>query len=239
MGSSYSHGREFVEQVKPILQTKNTDALIRFLSQSWPNERLRDLLECEHDEAGKVAAFCLMLTGTIEDTPAIAQLLHDDDVFASAFAEQALWSIWFRAGDEDANILLMQAMQAIGENQLEDARDLLTLATAGCPTFAEAYNQRAIVHFLMGDHERATDDCLKTIRLNPYHFGAMAGLGHCYAFRGMLRQSLDAYRCALQLHPRAEGIRQSIQKLRETIELRKAARNRTTPGNVPASPATY
>jgi len=95
-----------------------------------------------------------------------------------------------------------------------------------CPTFAEAYNQRAIVLFLLGRYEQAAEDCLRALRLNPYHFGAMAGLGHCHASLGRWERALEAYHRTLQLHPRAEGIRQSIRQVQEAVRSLLAARGK-------------
>ena len=40
------------------------------------------------------------------------------------------------------------------------------------PRFAEAYNQRTIVYFRIGELAKAVADCEKTLRMNPFHFGA-------------------------------------------------------------------
>ena len=39
------------------------------------------------------------------------------------------------------------------------------------PLFAEAYNQRAIVHFRLKQFERSIADCERVLELNPHHFG--------------------------------------------------------------------
>ena len=57
-------------------------------------------------------------------------------------------------------------------------------------------------------------DCRRTLRLNGHHFGALAGLAHSYASLGQLDRALNAYHHALRVHPRLEGIRQSISQIR-------------------------
>jgi hypothetical protein len=58
--------------------------------------------------------------------------------------------------------------------------------------------------------------------LNPHHFGAMAGLGHCYASIGQFDQSVQAYRCVLQMQPRMAGIRQAMAHVQKAARHKKA-----------------
>ena len=93
---SYTHGREFVRQVRPFLERCDAEALARYLRRDWPNERLCSLLGCGHDDAVNVAVVCLSLMGTMADTHAVAALLQDGDAETARLAEHALWSIWFQ-----------------------------------------------------------------------------------------------------------------------------------------------
>jgi tetratricopeptide (TPR) repeat protein len=218
MGCSYSHGREFVQEVRPILDTGDLDVLLGHLSRYWSAERLTELLSCPHDDAVKIAVFCLSLIGNMSHATAIGRLLQADDPYVVNLAENAMWTIWFRASDEQGNALLRYAVRLIGESRLGEAVNCLSDLIARRPNFAEAYNQRAIDHFLSNDYPSAIRDCRHTLRLNPYHFGAMAGLGHCFAAMGRLNQALAAYRCTLWLHPRLEGIQRTIREVRRSLQ---------------------
>ncbi len=222
MSLSYTHGREFLRQTWPYLEQQDTEGLAKHLSQYWPNEMLKALLSCEHEDAVKATLVCLSLAGTMSENASIAHCLNDDDPNTSALAEHALWSIWFRAGDESGNADIVQAVQLISENKLDQAIACLDRILLRLPNFAEAYNQRAIVYYLKEDYERSCSDCEATLRLNPHHFGAMAGLGHCCASLGDLDRALEAYCNCRGLHPRLEGIRQSIQQIRQNLSKKQA-----------------
>ena len=43
----------------------------------------------------------------------------------------------------------------------------LDLLVQKAPRFAEAYNQRAILHFRLKQYDRSIADCEKTLQLNP------------------------------------------------------------------------
>jgi tetratricopeptide (TPR) repeat protein len=214
---SYSHGREFVEQVRPFLEKQDAEGLVRFLRRYWPHSDLRELLTCGHDDATKVAAVCLSVIGTIEDNAVLAPLLHDDDPTIVSLIEHAMWSVWFRASDRVAHCGLQRAVRLISASQFDAAIQCLDRLIEQHPCFAEAYNQRAIAYFLKESYAASLADCTRTLRLNPFHFGAMAGVGHCHASLGRLDLALEAYSRALKMHPRMEGIRQSIQQIRSKL----------------------
>lgn len=218
MDVGFSHGREFVEQVRPILESRDVDALVRFLERHWPAETLRHLLECGHDDAAQAALVGLSVLGTMDECPAVAACLHDDDGTTAGLAEHALWSIWFRAGDPQANHKLTGAIRLIGEDRFEDAIDLLIDILTDRPDFAEPYHQIGLIYFLKGDYHRALFNCRAALMLNPWHFGAMAGLGHCYAAMGQYEDARKVYQQVLQLHPRLEGVRQAIRQIREAAD---------------------
>ncbi|HOA72494.1 MAG TPA: tetratricopeptide repeat protein [Phycisphaerae bacterium] len=215
--ATYSSDQQFVELMRPILETGDFELLARHIRREWPNSALRELLFCENEDAVKVALFCLSLTGTMEDCPAIACLLRHNDRFIVNLAENTLWSIWFRAGGDQANCGLRQAVRMMGETRLEEARVLLSRLIHRYPDFAEAYNQRAIVHFLQGNYSKARRDLLEVLRRNPVHYAALAGLGHCYAASGRWEKALAWYERTARVHPGAEGLREAISELNRLI----------------------
>src|ERR1041385_6978179 len=169
MSLSYSHGREFVTDIRPLLEYGDIDLLVRHLAQYWADSKLVDMLTCGHEEAVRASLFCLSAIGTMEDNSAIAPLLNEDDAPIAAMAEYAMWSIWFRAGDQKANGDLLNAVRMISQNKLTQSVHLLDAIVQRYPDFAEAYNQRAIVYFLKEDYEHAIADCEITLQLNPHH----------------------------------------------------------------------
>ena len=210
-------GRKFVSEIRPFLETCEADLLIGHLRRCWPNKLLRDLLFCGDDATVKVALLCLSLTGTMEDTPGIASLLPLADAFTRNLAEHALWSIWFRASDDKANMALRRAVQLIGENRPNEALTRLSDLLDSHPGFAEAHNQRATIYFLRGDYDRAEQDFSETLRLNPCHYAALACLGHCHATLAHLHTALALYRKAHRLHPHAEGLREMIEEVTKRL----------------------
>ena len=163
----------------------------------------------------RAAVLALGLIGTIEVNPAVAVVLHDEDSLVQRFAADALWELWFRGGTLEENRLLQQAARETDANK---ARAELDRLIRQAPHFAEPYNQRAIRFFKRGDFKRAIEDCETVLRLNPYHFGAAAGLGQCLLKIGKPRAALRAFRNAIAINPGLEHLRDTIRTLEEALD---------------------
>ncbi len=153
-------------------------------------------------------------TGAAGQCELLASLLHHDDLRVVDAAEQALWRLWFASGPTAVRSDLYRAMLHLQAERWPEALAELDAVVAVEPGYAEAWNQRAIAHYFLGDYCRSICDCRRALLLNPYHFGAMAGMGHCFAQLGRFEDALDCYHRALRIHPRMEGIRQTIREIR-------------------------
>ena len=77
----------------------------------------------------------------------LGRALRDADPIVRQFAEDALWSVWFRADTPENNRSLQQIVQLIAKGELHRAEAQATRLILAAPHFAEAYNQRAIIYF--------------------------------------------------------------------------------------------
>ena len=75
------------------------------------------------------------------------------------------------------------------------------------------YNQRAILYFRRGEFARSVADCERALELNPYHFGAQAGMGQCFMKLRKPRAALRAFRQALQTNPTLTHLSETIETL--------------------------
>lgn len=179
---------------------------------------LERLLTSRESEVRQAAAFALGLVGTMKVNHALAIRLHDEDPAVSQLAGDALWSIWFRAdtveNSQELQRLVRLEVDNVGAETVLEGLDALI---ARAPAFAEAYNQRAVVHFRNGNFSKSILDCEKVLRLNPYHFGAASGLAQCFMKQRKFRAALRSFRRANRIHPSLEGVRQSIESLEKIL----------------------
>jgi len=216
MNLSPIHPEEFVRLVQPMLARQDLTGLYGLLKSRWTPDQIVDLISgsCTCQDARKVALLSLGLVGKQCCVEVVARQLHDQDPVVREMAEHAMWSIWFRSASVcAANKELARGAEAIGRREFTLAVEHLDRAIQMDPKFAEAYNQRAIVHYLNEDFEASMSDCRRAIELMPMHFGAWAGLGHCAAHLGRIDESLQAYRRAMEIHPHLSCIREAVEEL--------------------------
>jgi tetratricopeptide (TPR) repeat protein len=208
----------FVARVQPLLEKRDMPGLLAMLKSNWSKEQIVSLLSGRHCDARKVAAQALSLVGCKGCIPEIAKQLKDPDPMVNQMAEHALWNIWFRCGSAEANEHLARGTQQINDRAFASAIEHFDEALACDPDFAEAYNQRAIAHFLQEHYRDSIADCQRAVELMPCHFGAWAGLGHCYAHLEELSAAKRSYERALAINPHLECVRESVEQLQRRLE---------------------
>jgi tetratricopeptide (TPR) repeat protein len=163
--------------------------------------------------ARRAAAAALGLVGTMSSNAVLAAALHDDDEGVRRTAGESVWEVWFRdEGDHTRELRQAVGLPDVGE-RLAACDELI----ARRPQYAEAYNQRAIQHFVRGEYARAIADCEAVLRLNPYHFGAASGMGQCYLRMHKPRAALRAFSHALELNPNLTHLHELLATLRDTL----------------------
>jgi tetratricopeptide (TPR) repeat protein len=176
---------------------------------------LQRLLHTTDARTRRAAVLALGLLGTIDSNSHVAALLHDEDPLVQRFASDALWELWFRGGTADQNWSLQQAVR---KPDMKSVRAALDDLISRAPLFAEAYNQRAVWFFKKGEFGRAIRDCETAIRLNPFHFGAAAGMGQCYLKLKKPRAALRAFRQAVEINPTFEHLNDTIRALEQALD---------------------
>ena len=159
--------------------------------------------------------------GVMEDAKALVAQLRDTDEETRAGAEESLWKIWARSGDEKVDALYRQGIRQMNEGLAKDAVATFSRIIKMKPAFAEAWNKRATLYFLMGEHQKSLADCNEVMKRNPYHFGALAGYFQIYVQMEDFERALKFGRRALEVNPNMDGVRNGV----EAIE-RMLARNR-------------
>jgi Flp pilus assembly protein TadD len=131
--------------------------------------------------------------------------------------EQQVWAIWMTSGTKEQNDSLAKAAQVMGTGQGKIALAILDDLVRDAPRFAEAWNKRATLHYLMGHYQASLDDIVKTVDLEPRHFGALSGRGMVLMKLGRNAEALAAFKEALQVNPNMVGAKLSIQALEKQV----------------------
>lgn len=135
--------------------------------------------------------------------------------------ERAIWNIWMRSDNAIVSQLLYNGLLAMGNEDYRQALNLFSRITEISPNFAEGWNKRATVLFLMRDYRESLVDCRQVLRLEPRHFGALSGLGLIHNALDNPKQALAAYRRVLEVHPQASHAISEVKRLNELLHGRK------------------
>lgn len=181
---------------------------------------LLDLVEKGTVEQRYWAIEQLAREGDSTAIPVLVKALRDGDWRVRSAAEEALWSIWHRSGNEEVDALLAKGILQMQQRAFDAAIETFSAVIAKAPDFAEGYNKRATTYYLMGEFEKSIQDCEKTLELNPVHFGALSGEGLNYLGLGEPRKALEYFERAVQVNPNLEQTKRYIAEIKEFLRKR-------------------
>lgn len=190
-------------------------------AESARQRALRDLGGADDVAARRSAVQQLADIGGMADLPALVQALRDPDPIVRGFVESAMWSVWSRSGDETVDRLFAVGVEQMGQRQLEAAVETFSRIIQRRPEFAEGWNKRATVYFLLGDYRRSLADCDEVMARNPYHWGALSGYGMIYMQLDQPGRAIDYLEKALAVNPNLDQVAQTIDVLKTLLLQRR------------------
>ena len=112
-----------------------------------------------------------------------------------------IWNIWYEVDDPKVIEYFERGIQAMNLRNYPLAIRFFNNLIEEDPNFAEGWNKRATVHFMMGNFDQSMQDIIKTLELEPRHFGALDGMGLIFIHQGQFQQALDVYDKMLEIFP--------------------------------------
>ncbi|MGH1392438.1 MAG: tetratricopeptide repeat protein [Trichormus sp.] len=138
------------------------------------------------------------------DSLSISSLLEDlknPDALVRDQATKKLWRIWFQQKGVYGLEKIDQSQKLLDAGETTEAEKILTELIKEQPDFAEAWNRRAFLYYSIGDYRKSLGDCQMVMQINSVHFGALHGMGLCYAALGKYSKAIKAFRRALEIQP--------------------------------------
>jgi tetratricopeptide (TPR) repeat protein len=142
-----------------------------------------------------------------------ARLIKSTDAGEAQKTEQSIWSLWMTSDSATADALLAQAMKASAADETAAALSILDNVIEVYPDYAEAWNKRATVYFLIGRYNDSLRDIDKVLELEPRHFGALSGRGMIKRQQGDLAAARAAFEEALGFNPHMEGVKRALEEI--------------------------
>jgi len=163
--------------------------------------------------------------GGAADDALLHERLRDESAFVRSYAEQALWLLWSRSGEREIDALMARGVEQMQAGRHAEAIAVFSRVISGKPDFAEAWNKRATVYYLAGEHRKSLADCEEVLKRNPRHFGALSGAGMVNIALEQYEEAQRWFRRALEVNPNMVGVELELLRLEERL---KDKRKRST-----------
>ena len=136
--------------------------------------------------------------------------------------ENKIWKIWSIHPSNDRRgyrltELLDQGSLLIDGRELNKAYEIFSQIILVDPNWAEAWNKRALVLYLMNRYQSSLDDINKTLILEPRHFGALSGQALNYIELKQYEKAIKSYKAAQKIYPINDAAKKMIPQLQELI----------------------
>jgi len=129
---------------------------------------------------------------------------------------------WQDSGSASVNLLMQWAAKAIQTSRQPAAMDVFDQVIYLAPQYVEGWNQRATLHFQMGNYRKSMSDINRVLAIEPRHFGALAGMAAILTSAGQDELALKAWEQFLAIYPADRNAQSQLGELEE-----KLAGNRT------------
>lgn len=128
-----------------------------------------------------------------------------------------IWNEWSQSGSASIDLMMQWSQKAVEGQKFDVALDFLDQVVTLQPTYAEGWNRRATVHFLMKNYGKSMSDIDHTLQLEPRHFGALSGLAQIMALTGHKQSALEAWQKVLAIYPMMRSAQDQVGTISEEL----------------------
>ena len=137
---------------------------------------------------------------------------------SSGIAQQ-IWTLWStHPTDQKLTSILDEGSRLVQDRQLYRAIDVFTEAIELDPMWAEAWNKRATVFYMVGEFQKSQDDIDKVLKLEKRHFGALSGQGLVQMKLKNYEKALSSYERVKKIYPSMRSPKIMIPQIKELIK---------------------
>ena len=157
-----------------------------------------------------------------ERTIKLDRLFNDLKINNSSISyevEQKIWKMWStHPHDNKLTNMLADGSDLVNNQKLYQAIDIFSKVIELDPNWAEAWNKRATVFYLIGEYEKSQNDIDKVLDLEKRHFGALAGQGLVNIKLKNYEKAIKSYEEAMKIYPSMNSGKIMIKRIKELIK---------------------
>ena len=147
------------------------------------------------------------------------QLKSIEDPADAREVEDKIWKLWTtHPSEKTLTDLLAKGSNYMMQNQLTSAHNVFSKVIELDPNWAEGWNKRATVLYMMGNFELSQNDIDMVLSLEKRHFGALSGQGLVQTALQNYQKAIDSYIEAHKIYPSSQSTLQMIEQLNILIQ---------------------
>jgi tetratricopeptide (TPR) repeat protein len=132
--------------------------------------------------------------------------------------EQKIWKLWStHPSDKNLTTMLAEGSNLVNKQKFDQAIVVFSKVIDLDPNWAEAWNKRATVLYMVGEFQKSQDDIDKVLELEERHFGALAGQGLVNIKLENYDKAIMSYKKAQQIYPKMKSPKIMIKQIEELI----------------------
>ena len=140
------------------------------------------------------------------------------DASLSYEIEKKIWKLWSTHPNNDKlTVMLAKGSNLVNNNKLNEAIDVFSNVIDLDPNWAEAWNKRATVLYMVGKFKKSQEDIDKVLEIEERHFGALAGQGLVNIQLENYEKAIISYKKAQQIYPSMKSPKIMIEQINELI----------------------
>ena len=139
---------------------------------------------------------------------------------ATAFEiEMKIWNIWSTHPIHDnLTQLLAKGSDLMSKRELEPAYKIFSTIIDSAPDWAEGWNKRATVLYLMGRYQDSLKDINEVLKRESRHFGALSGQGLVQTELKNYEKAIKSYQAVQKIYPSIRAAKIMIPQLKKLIK---------------------
>lgn len=146
------------------------------------------------------------------------ELAQAEDAAQAAAIEDMIWRAWARSGSDTVDLIMARGLEALNAQDYAVALDMFSTAIELDPDYAESWNKRATLYYVINDYDAAIADVTQVLAREPRHWAALIGLAVMFDDLDRKEPALGAYRAALEINPQLEDAAEAIERLSVEVE---------------------
>ena len=147
------------------------------------------------------------------------QLKKSNNVFVAQEIEMKIWNIWStHPTQKKLTQLLAKGSDLMTKGKLETSHKIFSIIIDSAPNWAEGWNKRATVLYLMGRYYDSLNDINEVLKRENRHFGALSGQGLVQIKLGNYEKAIRSYQTAQKIYPFIRAAKVMIPQLRKLIK---------------------